>query len=163
MQPDLPTSPWQKLGTDIFELNGLKYLIVVDYYSRFPVIRLLKNMTANTVCTHFTSITAEYGLPTVIVADCGTQYISGQFKKFCEERGITINYSSPYHHQTNGLAERAVGTCKALLQKAIEEKQCPYTAIWTYRITPLDSYSPYPLLFGRKPRQILSSSESSTP
>ena len=36
MQPDLPTRPWEKLGTDIFEFKGLKYLMIVDYYSRFP-------------------------------------------------------------------------------------------------------------------------------
>ena len=38
MQPDLPTRPWEKLGTDIFEFNGKKYLMVFDYYSRFPAI-----------------------------------------------------------------------------------------------------------------------------
>ena len=54
MQPDLPTRPWEKLGTDIFEFNGKKYLMVVDYYSRFPVIRLLNDMTSHTVCNHFT-------------------------------------------------------------------------------------------------------------
>ena len=63
MQPDLPTPPWEKLGIDIFELNGKKYLMVVDYYSRFPVIRLLNDMTSHTVCNHFTSIQAECGLP----------------------------------------------------------------------------------------------------
>ena len=63
MQPDLPTRPWEKLGTDILEFNGKKYLMVVDYYSRFPVIRLLNDMTSHTVCNHFTSILAEYGLP----------------------------------------------------------------------------------------------------
>ena len=44
MQPDLPTRPWEKLGTDIFEFKGLKYLMIVDYYSRFPVIRLLSDI-----------------------------------------------------------------------------------------------------------------------
>jgi len=50
LQPDLPTQPWEKLGTDIFEFNKEKYLMVVDYYSRFPVIRLLNDMTSHTPC-----------------------------------------------------------------------------------------------------------------
>ena len=29
MQPDLPTRLWKKVGTDIFEFKGLKYLIIV--------------------------------------------------------------------------------------------------------------------------------------
>ena len=27
--------PWQKVGSDLFKLNGQKYLILVDYFSRF--------------------------------------------------------------------------------------------------------------------------------
>ena len=61
MQPDLPTRPWEKLGSDIFQFNGSKYLIIVDYYSRFPVIRPLKDMSAATISNHFTSVLAEYG------------------------------------------------------------------------------------------------------
>ena len=63
MQPDLPARLWEKLGTDFFEFNGKKYLMVVDHYSRFPVIRLLNDMTSHTVSNHFTSIQAECGLP----------------------------------------------------------------------------------------------------
>ena len=71
MQPDLPTRPWEKLGTDIFEFKGLKYLMIVDYYSRFPVIRLLSDISSETICNHFTSVLAEYGLPSIIIADLG--------------------------------------------------------------------------------------------
>ena len=80
MQPDLPTRPWEKLGTDIFEFKGLKYLMIVDYYSRCPVIRLLSDISAETICNNFTSVLAEYGLPSIIIADFGTQYISQKFK-----------------------------------------------------------------------------------
>ena len=162
LQPDLPTRPWEKLGADIFEFNKEKYLMVVDYYSRFPVIRLLNNMTSHTVCNHFTSILAEYGLPATIVADFGSQFISERFKTKCEQSGIALNCSSPYHHQANSLAERAIGTCKSLLIKALEEKECPYTALWMYRTTPLSDQmpSPHELVFGRKPQTTLPSSRS---
>ena len=162
LQPDLPTRPWEKLGADIFEFNKEKYLMVVDYYSRFPVIRLLNNMTSHTVCNHFTSILAEYGLPATIVADFGSQFISERFKTKCEQSGIALNCSSPYHHQANSLAERAIGTCKSLLIKALEEKECPYTALWMYRTTPLSDQmpSPHELLFGCKPQTTLPSSRS---
>ena len=45
MQPDSSTRPWEKLGTDICEFKGLKYLMIVDDYSRFPVIRLLSDIS----------------------------------------------------------------------------------------------------------------------
>ena len=63
----------------------------------------------------------------------------------------------PNHHQANSVAERSVGTVKALWKKTKEEGKCPYTALWMYRITPLSSSmpSPYELLYGRKPRSFL--------
>ena len=116
MQPDLPTRPWKKLGTDIFKLKGVKYLMIVDYYSRFPVVRQLDDMTAKTICNHFTSVLAEFGLPSTVVADFGPQYISEMFKEKCNNSGIALIFSSPYHHQTNSLAERSVGICKPLFR-----------------------------------------------
>ena len=160
MQPDLPTRPWEKLGSDIFQFNGANYLIIVDYYSRFPVIRALSNISASTISSHFTSVFAEYGLPSHLTADFGSQYVSELFKRKCDESGVTLTFSSPYHHQTNGVAEKCVGTTKSLWKKAVENNQCPETALWMYRITPLDDHlpSPYELLYGRKPRSPLPTS-----
>ena len=131
-----------------------KYLMIGDYYSRFPVIRLLSNITADTTCNHFTSVLAEYCLPSVTIAEFGTQYISAKFKDSCTKSGITLTFSSPYHHQANSLTERAVGTCKSLWKKAVEGGKCPYTAVFMYRVTPLGNNMPSSceLLLGRKPR-----------
>ena len=85
-----------------------------------------------------------------MVYDFGTQYISQKFKDNCAKSGVTITFSSPYHHQANSLADRPVGTCKSLWKKAVESSKCPYTALWMYRVTPLDNHlpSPYELLYG---------------
>ena len=162
MQPELPTRPWEKLGSDIFEFKGQKYLMIVDYYSRFPVIRLLSDISAATICNNFTSVFAEYGLPSEITTDFGSQYTSDKFKNICHQNGITLHLSSPYHHQTNSAAERTIGTYKCMLKKTLESNQSPYTALWMYRNTPLDSRtpSPYELLFGRKPRTMIPSTKS---
>ena len=97
-----------------------------------------------------------------IIADFESQYISERFKTKCAQSGITLHCSSPYHHQANSLAERLIGTCKKLLRKALEEGECPYTALWIYRTTPLDDQvpSPHELMFGRKPQTTLPCSRS---
>jgi hypothetical protein len=41
IQP-IPQLPWSKVGTDLFEINGCHYLIVVDYYSNFIEVASLK-------------------------------------------------------------------------------------------------------------------------
>jgi len=98
----------------------------------------------------------------MITADFGSEFVSEKCKKKCKESGVTLTFSSPYHHQANGVAEKAVGTCTSLWNKAIESKQCPHTALWTYRITPLGDQlpSPYEPLFGRKPRPLLTNIKS---
>ena len=77
---------------------------------------------------------------------------------------INITYSSPYHHQTNSVAERAIGTVKQLWRKSIEDGQSKETALWMYRITPLDDNlpSPYELLFNIKPRSFIPGCQRTT-
>ena len=160
LQPELPTRPWEKLGTDIFEYQGKRYLMIVDYFSRFIIVKHIHDLRAETVSNVFLEVLTEYGLPSIIMADCGTQYTSELFKKKCSDSGIQLIFSSPYHHQSNSVAERSIGTVKSLWKKAGENGTAKNTAIWMYRITPIDSStpSPYELLFGRKPRNLLPSS-----
>ena len=47
---EIPTRPWQVIGTDLFHLDGKDFLLMTDYYSKFPFVRRLPiNMTSNTV------------------------------------------------------------------------------------------------------------------
>ena len=54
--------------------------MIVDYYSRCLIVRPLNYMSASTISDHFTSVLAEYGLPSFIVAEFGSQFISKKFK-----------------------------------------------------------------------------------
>ena len=36
--PNVPNHPWHTLGMDLFTLNDRNYLLIVDYYSKYPVI-----------------------------------------------------------------------------------------------------------------------------
>ena len=117
LQPDLPKRPWEKIGSDIFEYNGKRYLMIVDYYSRFIIVKFLPDIRAETVSNAFIEVLMEYGLPSIIMADCGTQYTSDLFKNKCKDSGIQLIYSSPYHHQSNSVAERSIGIVKSLWRK----------------------------------------------
>ena len=46
--------------------------MIVDYYSRCPVVKLLQDMTATTVSNHFTNMLVEYGQPSNTVTDTGS-------------------------------------------------------------------------------------------
>ena len=42
----LPNYPWQVIGTDLFELDKKQYIVVVDYFSRFPEVLELKSTSS---------------------------------------------------------------------------------------------------------------------
>ena len=150
---EIPTRPWVKLATDIFTFNNQNYLLIVDYMSRFPVIRHLSNMTAKMVAEHLKAIFSELGIPKTLVSDNGPCYTGDQFKKTMSHLGIMHITTSPHHHQSNGLAEGYVGIIKNLLSKAKEMGQDYHEVISVYRSMPLsnDLPSPFELLHGRKP------------
>ena len=39
---EIPTRSWSQVGANLFEINNQKYLFMVDYYSGFIEINLLK-------------------------------------------------------------------------------------------------------------------------
>lgn len=144
-----PDSPWQKVATDLFEWKKENYLLIVDYYSRFIEVARLKRTTAEEVIQHTKSIFARHGIPEVVISDNGPQYSADAYKQFAKEYQFQHITSSPYYPQSNGEAERAVGTIKRLLNK---EKD-PYLAILSYRSTPLQNgFTPSELLMNRKLR-----------
>ena len=60
----VPTRPWQVLGTDLFSFKGENFLIIADYYSKFPFIRKLPVLcTSAAVIAATKQIFAEHGIP----------------------------------------------------------------------------------------------------
>jgi len=145
----LPELPWQKVGTDLFQWKKSHYLLIVDYYSRYIEISKLSQLTADAIITHTKSIFARHGIPEVVYSDNGPQFSSDAYKQFALVYQFKHVTSSPYFPQSNGEAEKAVGTIKTLLKKEGD----PYLALLAYRSTPLAvGYSPAELLMSRRLR-----------
>ena len=54
-----PELPWHKLATGLFEIRNSKYLLLVDYYSRFPLLRKLDSTTLRILVQEITAVFAE--------------------------------------------------------------------------------------------------------
>ena len=149
---ELPERPWQKVATDLFELEGKTFLLVVDYHSRYPEVAKLSSTTSAAIIERMKSIFARHGIPEILMSDNGPQYSAAEFLKFSKKYGFTHITSSPRYPQSNGEAERAVQTIKNLLSKSED----PYLSLLCYRSTPLQNgHSPAQLLFGRNIRSNL--------
>ena len=96
LQPNpTPETPWQTVATDLFEIRNFKYLLIVDYYSRFPVLCKLASTTARILIQEMKAVFTELGVPSVIVSDGGPQYTSAEFKDFMKQWQIEHRVSSP--------------------------------------------------------------------
>ena len=150
MVSPLPDYPWQVIGTDLFELKGDTYLLVVDYFSRYPEIAKLISTTSPAVINVLKSIFARHGIPETLRSDNGPQDASQAFETFAQSYGFQHLTSSPHFPQSNGQAERTVQTVKRLLKRSSD----PYLAFLHYRATPFPwcQRSPAELLMGGRLR-----------
>ena len=80
--------------------------MIIDYGSSYLVFIPLSGFTASAICKHSTIVLTEYCLPSIILADYGSQFVSKNLKKMCKESETKLIFSSTYHHQANSLAEK---------------------------------------------------------
>ncbi|XP_046544508.1 uncharacterized protein K02A2.6-like [Haliotis rubra] len=153
---EIPSRPWQMIGTDLFQLEGCHYIIAVDYYSRFFEVTSLQDTKSYTVIQRLKGFFARHGIPEVVKSDNGPQYSSDEFKNFSKAWNFNHVTSSPGYPASNGLAEKTVQTAKRLLSKSKQDKQDPYLALLEYRNTPIDNIaSPAQMSMSRRLRSIL--------
>nr|CAH7727552.1 unnamed protein product [Callosobruchus chinensis] len=86
--------------------SGDYLFVIVDYFSRYKEIKIMRNITASNTLRILEEIFSRLGYPASITADNGKQFTSDEFKRFCIERGIILFHSIPYWPQQNGEVER---------------------------------------------------------
>ncbi|XP_055590265.1 uncharacterized protein K02A2.6-like [Uranotaenia lowii] len=156
--------PWQRLHIDFAgPVEGFYYLVVVDSFTKWPEILQTRSPTSSTTIAFLRECFARFGIPTLIVTDNGSQFVSAMFRKFCEELGVVHLRTAPYHPQSNGQAERFVDTLKRSLKKIIGGGETSTATalqkfLHIYRSTQsavLGGKSPDNMMLGRSMRTIL--------
>lgn len=146
---EVPDRPWSKIGVDIFEFKGHHYLISVDYFSKWPEVSKLDNLSTKNVIQYMKGQFSRHGLIDILVSDNGPQFANSQMRQFAKDYGFTHVTSSPGFPSSNGQIERTVRTVKNIFKKADD----PYMALLDYRNSPIDAdtpMSPAQILYGRR-------------
>ena len=159
---EVPNRAWQRVGIDLFELEGKHYLVTVDYYSDFFELDHLKNLSAVHVIRKIKSHFARHGIPEQVITDNGPQSLSQEFQIFAKEWDFEHLTSSPYHHQANGKAESAVKEAKKILRKSKKASSDAFRAVLDHRNTPSTNMksSPAQRLLNRRARTLLPTTAS---
>ena len=135
-------------------------LVLQDDFSKYVVVYVVKDQTARTAAeTLRIGYFRLFGAPAYLVSDQGKAFTAHVITHLCELYGVQKLRTSPYHAQTNGQVERMNQTIIRMIGKLQEDKK----ACWSKHLPELlmaynaphsavTGYSPYYLLFGRRPR-----------
>ena len=135
-------------------------LVLQDHFSKYVVAYVVKDQTARTAAeTLRIGYFGLFGAPAYIVSDQGKTFTGHVITHLCELYGVQKLRTSPYHAQTNGQVERMNQTIIRMIGKLEEDKKACWfehlpELLMAYNTTcsAVTGYSPYYLLFGRRPR-----------
>jgi len=161
--------PFQVLNMDCIgpidplSAQGHKYrLCIADNCTRWPVVYVLKTLTARAVSDALLDLFSNVEVPSKIISDNGTN-ISGQLtRELLKHIGCSPAFARPGHPQASGLVERFNKTCKEMLYHIIQQHQRQWhrfipLAVWVLREVPsaTTGVSPFMMVYGRVPRDWL--------
>ena len=135
-------------------------LVLQDHFSKYVVAYVVKDQTAHTAAeTLRNGYFRLFGAPAYLVSDQGKAFTGHVITHLCELYGVQKLRTSPYHAQTNGQVERMNQTIIHMIGKLEEDRKVCLSEhlpelLLAYNATcsAVTGYSPYYLLFGRRPR-----------
>ena len=161
-----PEGPFALIGIDFCgplprtPSENLYVLVITDYFTRHITAIALPNCTAETTARAlFNDFFCKFGIPSVILSDRGTHFQNKLMENLQYLIGYNHIFSTPYHPQTNGIAERFNATFVtqiSKLQNAQHNNWDEYlqAVVFAYNtgVHKSTKFSPYELLFGRPAR-----------
>ena len=87
----MPDSPWKNLSIDFYgpSSNGVQLLVVIDEYSRYPIVKKVHSTAESHVLPIIHEIIATFGIPRVIKSDNGPPFNGKEFERFCNTHTIS--------------------------------------------------------------------------
>ena len=160
---EIPKSPWEVIALDLQGPypTGDHLLVVIDYRSRYPIVRSLRTIELDVIVKELEDIFAMFGLPKMAATDNGANLISREFNNFMDEYGVCHRVVTLYWSLANGEVERFNRVLRKANQTAHVEGR-----LWlkeldkfllSYRTTPhcVTGYPPATVMFGRHVRNKL--------
>ncbi|XP_065088042.1 uncharacterized protein K02A2.6-like [Ochlerotatus camptorhynchus] len=163
----MPTKPWVDVAIDFMGPlpSGEYLLVIVDYFSRYKEVKIMVKITAKDTVGRLDRIFTRLGYPRTMTLDNAKQFVGKEFELYCNTHGITLNHSTPYWPQENGLVERQNRSLLKRLQISHalgrDWKQDLQDYLIMYYTTPHSSTgkTPTELCFGRTIRSKIPSLE----
>ena len=102
---------------DYFNFNGNSYVLICDYFSKFPFLYKAKTSFWS-LRDHLIDLFSIEGYLDEKFSDSGPPFQSKEFAKFLSGLGIKHTTSSPGYPRSNGFTERHIQMVKNMLSKS---------------------------------------------
>lgn len=109
--------------------DGGKYFqAILDDYSHFVVVRILKTKdeAEDNLIEYVQELETQHDVKVKrLRLDNGGEFTSNNFKDFCKQRGMKLEYTMPYSPQSNGKSERMNRTLLNMLRTKLIDSGIP--------------------------------------
>mgnify|MGYP003530418271 FL=1 len=101
-----------------------RYILgIIDHFSKYVSLTAIKRQDEETIVQMILQKwILKFGAPKEIHVDCGKCFEAKKVKEMLEAKGIELIFSSPYHHNTNGIIERQFRTIREFIQASLKER-----------------------------------------
>ncbi|XP_062541104.1 uncharacterized protein K02A2.6-like [Armigeres subalbatus] len=154
--------PFERVHVDFADpFRGTYFIVFVDAYTKWPEVKILRDITTSTTIYACREFFAAYGIPAVLVSDHGVQFTSAEFQRFLKINGVFHKMGAPYHPATNGQAERFIQTFKNKMKalncdkSKMHSELCNILLSYRKTIHQATGKSPSMMLFNRQIRSRL--------
>ena len=134
---DVPQEPLERIAMDYFYMNGRLYILICDYFSKFPFLFQAKIMSFANLRNHLMELFSVEGILNEIMSDNNPPFNGKEFSSFLTGLGMRHTTSSPNYPWSNGFIERQIQTMKRLMEKASSMGRSHQEALTGLRTQPL--------------------------
>jgi hypothetical protein len=120
-------------------------LVAVDKFTKWVEVAPVTTQDSTIAINFIKSIVFRFGVLHSIITDNDTNFMSKEFKNYCENMGIKLKFASVAHPKTNGQVEKANGQIcngiKKMLLAPLEKAKHAWvdelpSVLWSLRTTP---------------------------
>ena len=131
-------------------------LTAIDYFTKWIEAIPTRRATKIVIMDFLEeNILARFGCPRRIVVDNASSFKSKQMINFCHKYHISLNHSTSYYPQGNGLEESSNKSLVRIIKKFLEDNKRSWNtkieyALWAHRISTKREIgmSPFKLVYG---------------